>query len=114
MCLIVNRDLSVVNVISSLFGLREGRGGSFGTPNLPCVDSLECKYTNLTVIDGDTRSLFVQMPPDSKEVAAQFGERHCQQMISFFPSPVQLNLETIDGVCFPLNNKCHFGHQRVK
>jgi DNA polymerase zeta len=73
------------------------------------IDYLEREYDNLTVLYGDTDSLFIRMPPGSKASCFEFGESFCERITSFFPAPVRLKLEKIYWGCFLVNKKRYCG-----
>jgi DNA polymerase zeta len=73
------------------------------------IEYLEREYSELEVLYGDTDSLFIRMPPAPKEVCFDFAEQFCEEVTSFFPSPVRLKLERIYWGCFLVNKKRYCG-----
>lgn len=97
------------------------------TGRMPCVDVgdsivecsrnilefvlhyIETDYPELTVLYGDTDSLFIKMPQGSKEESFKFAEKLCDKITSFFPHPVRIKLEKIFYGCFLVNKKRYVG-----
>ena len=73
------------------------------------IDHIDVDYPELTVLYGDTDSLFIKMPPASKSKCFEFGEKLCDDISSLFPSPVKIKLEKIFSGCFLVNKKRYCG-----
>ena len=73
------------------------------------VHYIESEYPELTILYGDTDSLFIKMPLASKEESFNFAEKLCDKITSFFPSPVRIKLEKIFYGCFLVNKKRYVG-----
>ncbi|KAK8878149.1 DNA polymerase activity protein [Tritrichomonas musculus] len=73
------------------------------------IDHIEKDYPELTVLYGDTDSLFIKMPAASKEECFEFGQKLCDEITAFFPSPVKIKLEKIFSGCFLVNKKRYCG-----
>ncbi|OHT08034.1 DNA polymerase family B containing protein [Tritrichomonas foetus] len=73
------------------------------------ISHIESDYPELTVLYGDTDSLFIKMPPASKEKCFEFAEKLCDEISAFFPTPVKLKLEKIFCGCFLVNKKRYCG-----
>ncbi|EAX90713.1 DNA polymerase family B containing protein [Trichomonas vaginalis G3] len=73
------------------------------------LNYIEKNYPELSVLYGDTDSLFVMMPPASTEKCFQFADKLCEEITSIFPSPIRIKIEKIYRGCFLVNKKRYCG-----
>jgi DNA polymerase zeta len=73
------------------------------------INHLEKEYPELSVLYGDTDSLFIRLPRASKIESFLFAEKLCDEITSFFPAPVRIKLEKIYFGCFLVNKKRYCG-----
>ena len=66
-------------------------------------------YEELTVLYGDTDSLFIRMPPASIKDCFEFAEKLCDDITSMFPNPIRIKIEKIYKGCFLVNKKRYVG-----
>lgn len=74
------------------------------------IEMIEKSPFNARVIYGDTDSLFVYFPGQSKEKAFQYGKQLAKEITDFFPDPIKLKFEKVYHPSILLAKKRYVGH----
>ncbi|EPY53375.1 DNA polymerase zeta catalytic subunit Rev3 [Schizosaccharomyces cryophilus OY26] len=69
---------------------------------------------NAKVVYGDTDSLFVELPGQTKEQAFEIGHLLASEITSMYPSPIRLKFEKVYLPCFLLAKKRYVGYKYEK